>query len=66
MKLRELFSDDQIKKLELQELIRNLSYEDFNRILENTEKPEDIDFYIKLQDLIIQIKQEEMIEKGVF
>ena len=30
------------------------------------EKPEDIDFYIKLQDLIIQIKQEEMIEKGVF
>ena len=66
MKLRELFSEDQIKKLEFQDLIRNLSYEDFNRILENTEKPEDIDFYINLQDLIIQIKQEEMIENGVF
>ena len=53
MKLRELFSEDQIKKLEFQDLIRNLSYEDFNRILENTEKPEDIDFYIKQMQFII-------------
>ena len=43
-----------------------ISYKDFNTLLEKTENKKDIDFYIELQDLIIQRKQKEAIEKGIY
>lgn len=66
MKLKELFPNQDIENMELKKLIEMISYKDFNTLLEKTENKKDIDFYIKLQDLIIQRKQKEAIEKGVY
>ncbi len=65
MKLKELFPNQDIENMELKKLIEMISYKDFNTLLEKTENKKDIDFYIKLQDLIIQRKQKEAIEKGI-
>ena len=66
MKLKELFPNQDIENMELKKLIEMISYKDFNTLLEKTENKKDIDFYIELQDLIIQRKQKEAIEKGVY
>ena len=66
MKLKELFPNQDIENMELKKLIEMISYKDFNTLLERTENKRDIDFYIELQDLIIQRKQKEAIEKGVY
>ena len=66
MKLKELFPNQDIENMELKKLIEMISYKDFNTLLEKTENKKDIDFYIKLQDLIIQRKQKEAIEKGIY
>lgn len=66
MKLKELFPNQDIENMELKKLIEMISYKDFNTLLERTENKKDIDFYIKLQDLIIQRKQKEAIEKGIY
>ncbi len=66
MKLKELFPNQDIENMELKKLIEMISYKDFNTLLERTENKKDIDFYIELQDLIIQRKQKEAIEKGVY
>lgn len=66
MKLKELFKNQNIDNMELKELFESLNYEDFNKLLKNTENSKDIDFYVNLQDFLIQEKQKELIEKGVF
>lgn len=66
MKLKELFPNQDIENMELKKLIEVISYKDFNTLLEKTENKKDIDFYIELQDLIIQRKQKEAIEKGIY
>ena len=66
MKLKELFPNQDIENMELKKLIEMISYKDFNTLLERTENKKDIDFYIELQDLIIQSKQKEAIEKGIY
>ncbi len=66
MKLKELFPNQDIENMELKKLIEMISYKDFNTLLERTENKKDIDFYIELQDLIIQRKQKEAIEKGIY
>lgn len=66
MKLKELFPNQDIENMELKKLIEMISYKDFNTLLEKTENKKDIDFYIELQDLIIQRKQKEAIEKGIY
>ena len=66
MKLKELFPNQDIENMELKKLIEMISYKDFNTLLEKTENKKDIDFYIELQDLIIQSKQKEAIEKGIY
>lgn len=66
MKLKELFKNQNIDNMELKELLELLNYEDFNKLLKNTENSKDIDFYVNLQDFLIQEKQKELIEKGVF
>ena len=66
MKLKELFKNQNIDNMELKELLESLNYEDFNKLLKNTENSKDIDFYVNLQDFLIQEKQKELIEKGVF
>ena len=66
MKLKELFPNQDIENMELKKLIEMISYKDFNTLLERTENKKDIDFYIELQDLVIQSKQKEAIEKGIY
>ena len=66
MKLKELFPNQDIENMELKKLIEMISYKDFNTLLERTENKNDIDFYIELQDLVIQSKQKEAIEKGIY
>lgn len=66
MKLKELFPNQDIENMELKKLIEMISYKDFNTLLERIENKKDIDFYIELQDLIIQRKQKEAIEKGIY
>ena len=66
MKLKELFPNQDIENMELKKLIEMISYKDFNTLLERTENKKDIDFYIELQDLIMQRKQKEAIEKGIY
>ena len=66
MKLKELFKNQNIDNMELKELLESLNYEDFNKLLKNTENSKDIDFYVNLQDFLIQEKQKELIEKDVF
>ena len=66
MKLKELFPNQDIENMDLKKLIETISYKDFNTLLEKTENKKDIDFYIELQDLIIQRKQKEAIEKGIY
>ena len=66
MKLKELFPNQDIENMELKKLIETISYKDFNILLERTENKKDIDFYIELQDLVIQSKQKEAIEKGIY
>ena len=66
MKLKELFPNQDIENMELKKLIETISYKDFNTLLERTENKKDIDFYIELQDFIIQRKQKEAIEKGIY
>ena len=66
MKLKELFPNQDIENMELKKLIEMISYKDFNTLLEKTENKKDIDFYIELQDLVIQRKQKEAIEKGIY
>ena len=66
MKLKELFKNQNIDNMELKELLESLNYEDFNKLVKNTENSKDIDFYVNLQDFLIQEKQKELIEKGVF
>lgn len=66
MKLKELFPNQDIENMELKKLIEMISYKNFNTLLERTENKKDIDFYIELQDLVIQSKQKEAIEKGIY
>jgi len=66
MKLKELFKNQNIDNMELKDLLESLNYEDFNKLLKNTENSKYIDFYVNLQDFLIQEKQKELIEKGVF
>ncbi|AMD94955.1 hypothetical protein [Leptotrichia sp. oral taxon 847] len=66
MKLKELFPNQDIENMELKKLIEMISYKDFNTLLERTENKKDIDFYIELQDLVMQRKQKEAIEKGIY
>lgn len=66
MKLKELFPNQDIENMELKKLIEMISYKDFNTLLEKTENKKDIDFYIELQDLVMQSKQKEAIEKGIY
>ena len=66
MKLKELFPNQDIENMELKKLIEMISYKDFNTLLERTKNKKDIDFYIELQDLVIQSKQKEAIEKGIY
>jgi len=66
MKLKELFKNQNIDNMELKELLESLNYEDFNKLLKNTENSKNIDFSVNLQDFLIQEKQKELIEKGVF
>ena len=58
MKLKELFPNQDIENMDLKKLIETISYKDFNTLLERTENKKDIDFYIELQDLVIQSKTE--------
>ena len=66
MKLKELFKNQNIDNMELKDLLESLNYEDFNKLLKTTENSKNIDFYVNLQDFLIQEKQKELIEKGVF
>ena len=66
MKLKELFKNQNIDNMELKELLESLNYEDFNKLLKNTENSKYIDFYVNLQDFLIQEKQKDLLEKGVF
>ena len=66
MKLKELFPNQDIENMELKKLIEMISYKDFNTLLEKTENKKDMDFYIELQDLVMQSKQKEAIEKGIY
>lgn len=66
MKLKELFPNKNIEEMELKELLETLNHEDFDKLLKKSKKSEDIDFYINFQDFLLQEKQKELIEKGVF
>ena len=66
MKLKELFKNQNIDNMELKDLLESLNYEDFNKLLKNTENSKYIDFYVNLQDFLIQEKQKDLLEKGVF
>ena len=55
-----------IKKENLKEFILKLNQKDINELMSNSEKEEDIIFYNKLFNLILETKQDELIKKGVF
>ena len=44
----------------------NFLNKDINELMANSEKEEDIIFYNKLFNLILETKQDELIKKGVF
>ena len=50
----------------LKEFILKLNQKDINELMSNSEKEEDIIFYNKLFNLILETKQDELIKKGVF
>lgn len=55
-----------LKKENLKEFILKLNQKDINELMSNSEKEEDIIFYNKLFNLILETKQDELIKKGVF
>ena len=55
-----------LKKENLKEFILKLNQKDINELMKNSEKEEDIIFYNKLFNLILETKQDELIKKGVF
>jgi len=55
-----------LKKENLKEFILKLNQKDINELMANSEKEEDIIFYNKLFNLILETKQDELIKKGVF
>ena len=55
-----------LKKENLKEFILQLNQKDINELMSNSEKEEDIIFYNKLFNLILETKQDELIKKGVF
>ena len=56
----------ELKKENLKEFILKLNQKDINELISNSEKEEDIIFYNKLFNLILETKQDELIKKGVF
>lgn len=56
----------ELKKENLKEFILKLNQKDINELMSNSEKEEDIIFYNKLFNLILETKQDELIKKGVF
>ena len=55
-----------LKKENLKDFILTLNQKDINELMEKSEKEEDIIFYNKLFNLILETKQDELIKKGVF
>lgn len=55
-----------LKKENLKEFILKLNQKDINELMSNSEKEEDIIFYNKLFNLILETKQDKLIKKGVF
>ena len=55
-----------LKKENLKEFILKVNQKDINELMTNSEKEEDIIFYNKLFNLILETKQDELIKKGVF
>ena len=55
-----------LKKENLKEFILKLNQKDINELMSNSEKEENIIFYNKLFNLILETKQDELIKKGVF
>ena len=55
-----------LKKENLKEFILKVNQKDINELMSNSEKEEDIIFYNKLFNLILETKQDELIKKGVF
>ena len=55
-----------LKKEDLKEFILKLNQKDINELMANSEKEEDIIFYNKLFNLILETKQDELIKKDVF
>ena len=55
-----------LKKENLKEFILKLNQKDINELMSNSEKEEDIIFYNKLFNLILETKPDELIKKGVF
>ena len=55
-----------LKKENLKDFILKLNQKDINELMSNSEKEEDIIFYNKLFNLILETKQDELIKKGVF
>ena len=55
-----------LKKENLKEFILKLNQKDINELMSNSETEEDIIFYNKLFNLILETKQDELIKKGVF
>lgn len=55
-----------LKKENLKEFILKLNQKDINELMANSEKEEDIIFYNKLFNLILETKQDKLIKKGVF
>ena len=55
-----------LKKENLKEFILKLNQKDINELMSNSEKEEDIIFYNKLFNLILETKQDELMKKGVF
>ena len=55
-----------MKKENIKEFLLKLNQKDINELMKNSEKEEDIIFYNKLFNLILETKQDELIKKGVF
>ena len=55
-----------LKRENLKDFILTLNQKDINELMSNSEKEEDIIFYNKLFNLILETKQDELIKKGVF
>ena len=55
-----------LKKENLKDFILTLNQKDINDLMAKSEKEEDIIFYNKLFNLILETKQDELIKKGVF